>query len=144
MAPLTKSVQRECKAHTAKENVVPVNDDSIIYAGAIVMREAASGVVVPGADTASCVPLGVALQELDNTNGGDGSTDGLTAERCIRIDQDGEWEFAVNGGTPKTGQNALIFDDNTVSADATTNSLKIGTFTRPSPGGGWFVDISRR
>lgn len=138
---LTASVQRSCKAHVEQVNVVPVNAGSVIFGGAIVMREAAAAVIVPGADTASCKFAGVALEELDNTLGGDGTVTGLTCARAVRVDQVGEWAFAVNGGTPKVGGTAWIFDDTTVSADATSNSVVVGIFTRPAPFGGWFVDI---
>lgn len=143
MTVLAASVQRECKDHVQQVNVVPINATSVVYAGSLVMREAATGVHVPGADTASCDFSGVALEELDNTSGADGTVSGTAIARAIRVDRVGEYAFAVDGATPKVGQTALIFDDNTVSADATSNSIACGKFTRPAPGGGWFVDIAR-
>src|SRR5687767_9374723 len=114
MTALEASIIRECQVHTPQESVVPINDDSIIFAGSLVMREAATDVAVPGADTTDCVFLGVALEELDNTNGGDGEVSGLLAERCVRVDRAGAWAFATTG-SPKRGEAAFIIDDNTVA-----------------------------
>lgn len=147
MTALASDYQRCSKVHVPQLLSVPVNAGSAIYAGAIVCREAATALGIPGADTASIVPLGVAVEGLDNTSGADGAfTDGDEGARCVRVDQVGEYEFAVEGGTPLPGNPAYIYDDNTVHADAgvTNNDIVIGEFTRPGPNGGWFVDISKR
>lgn len=157
MAPLTANVMRSHKVHPRDINIAPVNAGSKIFVGAYICREAATDVVIPAADTAGLIPLGVAVESMfpsdpdkavsaafDNTTGADGVVD-ATGEgaRCVRYDQSGEYLFAISGATPKVGAPALIVDDNTVSV-ATTNSIKAGTFTRPGPDGKWFVDISRR
>lgn len=152
---------RQNKAHQRAINVAPVNAGSVIYVGAYLCREAATGVVVPGADTAGLVPLGVVVETmfpddeattltaaLDNTDGADGTitvSNGLDVmARVVRYDQQGEYAFAVESGTPKVGDVAYLFDDNTVDTAATTNGIIAGHFTRPAPNGGWFVDISKR
>lgn len=152
---------RQNKAHQRALNSAPANAGSVFYVGAYLCREAATGVVVPGADTAGLVPLGVVVEpmnnddpnnnltaHLDNTNGADGT---ITAAnhldvhtRTVRYDQVGEYSFAVESGTPKVGAVAYLFDDNTVDTAATTNGIIAGHFTRPAPNGGWFVDISKR
>lgn len=146
MAPLTASKQRTSKVLDSQYLAVPVNAGSVIFAGAIVCREAASALGVPGADTAGLVPLGVAVDELDNTNGADGEVNGADGVRYVRVDVQGEYEFPLEEGstTPLPDGFAYIVDDDTVSADATTNELILGKFTRPGPDGGWFVDIERR
>jgi hypothetical protein len=161
MAAMTKNVSRQHKAHQREINIAPVNAGSVIYVGAYLCREAATGVVVPGADTAGLVPLGVVVEQmfpddadanltsaLDNTSGSDGSITvsfGLDeAVRCVRYDQAGEYAYAIETGTPKVGDNAYVVDDNTVQPGVTTNRIIAGWFTRPAPSGGWFVDISKR
>jgi hypothetical protein len=152
---------RQNKSHQREINVVPANAGDVFYVGAYLCREAATGVVIPGADTAGVVPLGVVVEHmfpddpdanlsahLDNTSGADGTitaSNGLDVHaRVVRYDQAGEWAFAVASGTPKVGDNAYLVDDNTVQPGATTNRIIAGWFTRPAPNGGWFVDISKR
>lgn len=143
MSALTKSVQRECLAHVPDVHAVPVNSGSVIYAGALVMREAAADVAVPGADTASCVFLGVSLEELDNTSGADGSVTATANLRSVRLDREGPWAFAISGTDPKRGDLLYIVDDNTVGlVGVPTNDIAVGRALRPAPGGGWFVDIT--
>jgi hypothetical protein len=152
---------RQNKAHQRALNVAPANAGSVFYVGAYLCREAATGVVIPGADTAGLVPLGVVVEpmnnddpdfnltaHLDNTAGADGTITVAgnldTMVRVVRYDQQGEYAFAVESGTPKVGDIAYLFDDNTVDTAATTNGIIAGHFTRPAPNGGWFVDISKR
>ena len=143
MSALTKSIQRECLAHVPNVHAVPVNAGSVIYGGALVMREAAADVAVPGADTASCKFLGVAIEELDNTSGADGSVTATANDRSVRLDREGPWAYAISGADPKRGDELEIVDDNTVGlAAATSNHVKCGRALRPAPGGGWFVDIT--
>lgn len=139
---LSANTQREKQTTRPSEVlVVPVNAGSHIFAGGIVMREAASSVFVPGADTSGCVFAGVALEELDNTNGADGTCDGLVAARAIRVERSGVYEFALNGSTPKPFATAYVYDDTTVTA-AVGNGVKAGIFLRLGPNGGWLVDTS--
>jgi len=143
MSALTKSIQRECLAHEPVLNAVPVNAGSVIYAGALVMREAAADVAVPGADTASCIFLGVSLDELDNTSGADGSVTATANARSVRVDRAGAYAFAISGSDPKRGDLLYIVDDNTVGLAAVPdNDIVVGRALRPAPSGGWFVDIT--
>lgn len=147
MSAQSGPVQRNHSMHTPHLLPLPVKASAVIYENAIVCTDA-NGVAVPGSDTANLVPHGVAHTGYDNTGGADGvvpaDTNNFGWLRYCQVDTVGEWEFAVSAGSPKAGGSAFIVDDNTVSANATTNSLKIGTFTRPGNEGGWFVNVERR
>jgi hypothetical protein len=143
MSALTKSIQRECLLHLPNVHAVPVNAASVIFAGALVMREAAADVAIPGADTSGCKFLGVALEELDNTLGADGSVTATANVRSVRVDREGAYAFAISGTAPKRGDELEIVDDNLVGLAAeTSNHVKCGIALRPAPSGGWFVDIT--
>ena len=158
MTALAANKLRSNKAHERCLNSAPVNAGSKIFVGAYLCREAGTGVVIPGADAAGLIPLGVVVEQefpddpdvartaaLDNTDGADGSISGTTFTRCVRYDQVGEYAFVVSGGTPKVGQVAYLVDDATVSPAITTHGIVAGVFTRPDQGGlGWLVDISFR
>lgn len=148
---------RKNKLHERAINTAPVNAGSKIYVGAYLCREAASGVVIPGADAAGLVPLGVVVEPLfpddpdlaisaayDNTNGADGAVTGSSAVRSVNYDQRGEYLFALDSGsdTPKVGGLAFLADDDEVSTTS-THGVIAGVFTRPGPGG-WFVDVGKR
>ncbi|HNU81939.1 MAG TPA: hypothetical protein PKO05_00720 [Thermoanaerobaculia bacterium] len=155
---LTANKIRKHKLHERAINVAPVNAGSKIYVGAYICREAATGVVIPGTDAASLVPLGVVVEPLfpsdpdlaidaafDNTSGADGTVTATATARAVNYDQAGEYEFTLDGGsdTPKIGQIAYLVDDDTVSTTS-THLVIAGVFTRPGPSGGWFVDIGKR
>jgi hypothetical protein len=147
MAVLTSDTQRNEKLHRSQLLAIPVAADTAIWTGAIVCTNAA-GLAVPGADAAGLAPHGVTHRGFDNRGGAAGTIPGSSnlfgAERFVQVDTAGEWEFLVSAGAPKPGGAAFIVDDNTVSANATNNNLKIGTFTRAGNQGGWFVDVERR
>lgn len=143
MTALTRSANRMTEGKHEQTNIVPVAADAIIFRSAIVMRESGASAAVPGADTAGAVFLGIALEALDNTGGLDGTVTGTAYERAVSVSRIGEYAFAVDGATPKVGQVALIVDDNTVSADATSNNVACGKFTGPAPDARWWVDIAR-
>lgn len=159
---LIKNKLRQHKVHDRHMNIAPGKGGAVIYAGAYVVREAATDFVIPGADLAGVVPLGVVgermfsddpdrdlLAHLDNTGLPDGVVTAIGSERAVRYDQAGEWLFAVAGAAvPRVGDPAYLVDDDTVSAEngaglAAVNGVIAGHFTRPGPGG-WFIDISRR
>lgn len=144
MANLTKSIIRPRKGDREVYNVVPVKAGSVIYAGALLTRAPAESVVQRASDTLNHVFAGMSVDELDNTSGADGVVNATTpAERSVRA-SDGELAFPYAGTAPKTGQDALVVDDATVSADATTNNIKCGEFTRPGPyTGWWFVRLDK-
>jgi hypothetical protein len=147
MANLAKTVVRNHNVHTPQLLPLPVKAGAVLFGHAIVATDA-NGLAVRGADTAGLTIQGVAYRPFDNTGDADGvltsSVDQFDAARYVQVDQVGEWEFAVSGASPKPGQPAFVVDDNTVSAAATNNNLKLGRFTRPGNDGGWFVDIERR
>jgi hypothetical protein len=146
MANLTKNFGRNHNIHTEQIVPLPVKASAVLFKGAIAAVDA-NGLAVRGGDTAGLTVMGVAAQGFDNTGGSDGtlgsSDDMFDADRYLQVDQVGEWEFAFSGATPKPGQSAYAVDDNTVST-ATTNSIKLGRFTRPGNYAGWFVDVERR
>ncbi len=149
---------RKHKLHERAINTAPVNAGSKIYVGAYLCREAASGVVIPGADAAGLVPLGVVVEPLfpddpdmaisaayDNTSGDDGAVTATSAVRSVNYDQRGEYLFALDAGsdTPKVGGLAFLADDDEVSTTS-THGVIAGVFTRPGENGGWYVDIGKR
>ena len=146
MTALSADVQRLQKLHDHQKIALGVNAGSVIYEGALVCREAATALAIPGADTASLVFMGVATKGYDNTDGADGVvTEGLTGSaRYCEVDTQGHYLFATSE-SPKPGDLATILDDNTVSiAATTTNDIVCGTFVQPGPSGYWYVDIERR
>lgn len=158
MTALAKNKSREHKAHERQMNVVGANAGETFYVGGYLLREAATGLgtlVI----AAGNVPLGIIAEPmfpddpdktinyaLDNSVGGDGVVATLDdgCLRCLRYDQRGEYAFAVEAGTPKVGAPAFLVDDNTVTATASATGIIAGVFTRPAPGGGWFIDIAKR
>ena len=149
---LTANAQRNMKLHRHQLNALPVAAATVIFTGALVATQDADGLAVPASDAAAQTLQGVAFEGLDNSTGAAGTipytagTDDnlLGAERVVRVDQVGEWEFTVNGADPKPGQTAYVVDDDTVSAAAGVNGVVAGRFTRPGNYGGWFVDVGAR
>jgi len=143
---LTGNKQRERTAEHPDITVVPVAAAAVVFAGALIARAAAGAGFAPlVGDDATLVFGGVAYDELDNTDGLVGEVTGSQATRAVRSARSGEHAFAVNG-TPKAFEPAYGVDDDTVApADGLegNNAICVGVFTRPAPGGGWFVDISR-
>ncbi len=145
MANLAKDAMRNHSVHSPQIVPLPVKAGSVIYTNAIVATDG-NGLAVRGADTAGLTCHGVAYKGYDNSagaNGALGTGNQFDAVRYVQVDQVGEWEFAVSGTAPKPGQSAYVVDDNTV-ATSSTNSIKLGRFTRPGNDGGWFVDVERR
>lgn len=155
---LSKNKSREHKLRSRKTNVGGVNATEKIYVGGYLLREAASGVVTK-AVAAGNVPLGVVVESMfpddpdkaltaayDNTSGADGVVASLDdgCVRTVRYTSDGEYAFAVASGTPKVGDPAYLVDDDNVTTVASVTGIIAGEFTRPAPGGGWFVDIEKR
>lgn len=95
-------------------------DSQTVYEGAIIMRNS-SGDPIVGADTASCVGIGVAAKAV--TSGGSNTTKYVDLEY-------GHEEWFVSTGTftkASIGVNVTISDDQTVAlAATTTNDVLIG------------------
>lgn len=99
----------------------PVKAATKIYKGSLVCADA-TGHAVPGADTADCVFLGVALEEADNGSGADG-------ELSVRVQTSGVFSFAKMGTLEQShcGIELCVADDQTVAAaDTTTNDIPCG------------------
>ena len=140
--PLTQDVVRSHAVHTPLILAVPAKANAVLFAGAITALDA--GFAVPASDAAGLLIVGVNQTSLDNTGGANGvivGGDGHGSERFVEVDRDGMWEFAVAGTAPVAGQNAFVVDDDTVSADATVNKLRLGQFIEPGLYGGWMVLI---
>ena len=83
----------------------PVKASAQIYAGSMVML-GSDGYAIPGADTASCKFVGVALENVAG-----GATDGL---RTVRVRREGVFDFAASGLTQaQVGDIMYIVDDQT-------------------------------
>lgn len=144
---LTANKDRSKKIHTLRIVALPVKAGEVLYDGALVCTEDATGLAVPAADSAGLTFQGVVIpgRGLDNTNGANGVVNGNLSERYVEVDVNGPWQFAVDGTAPKAGQDALIVDDDETSADATSNDIKCGRFLQPAGDGSgeWMVDIER-
>ena len=148
MPPLTADVHRMHSVHQPQFLPVPVKAGARIFLNAIVCTDA-DGLAVPGEDTAGLRAQGVAWKAVDNTLGANGTLgdtfNGFGSARFVEVDCQGEWEFTVEGDTPKPGDEAFVMDDATVAiATETSESIRLGKFTRPASPGKWFVDIERR
>ena len=144
MTALAAHVQRRQMGDEISLNPYRIKDDAIIFNGGMVSLTS-TGLAVAASDAASQKFAGIAYRGgIDNTNGGDGvQTSPLVNARNVDVVTVGRWSFAVNGATPVARNTALIYDDNTVSADATSNNVKCGVFVCPDTltPGNWFVDI---
>lgn len=104
---------------------------TVIYAGSLVAKNAA-GYLVPAADTAGLVVVGLALESVDNSAGANG------AKTCqVQV---GVFKFK-NGGTANVDQatvHGLCYaaDDQTVGK-TTTNSIKAGVVEALDSDGVW-------
>jgi hypothetical protein len=99
----------------------PVADGAHIFKGSLVCA-GTDGYAIPGADTSGLSFLGVALEEADNTAGGDG-------ELTVKVLTQGVFSFAKTGTITQAniGAKVYIADDQTVAlAAATTNDIPCG------------------
>ena len=102
---------------------MPIEAGETIYNGAIVCLDA-DGYVLPGADTAGFIFLGVAQEEMDNASGADGAED-------VLVSIGGHLLTCVHAAGSQTqanvGDEATIEDDQTVDVAAnTTNDIACG------------------
>jgi len=145
---LARNIQRQLTVHDPQLVPLAVAAATTIYEGALTATNA-SGLAIPGADSAGITFMGIAWRGYDNSGGSAGTMGGTAfnafdAVRYCEVDVEGEWEIKFTGTTPKPGQLAFVVDDDTVSAAATTNNIPCGRFTKPGTPGYWFVDIERR
>jgi len=115
----------------------PVAAGAKIYAGSLVMANA-SGYAVPGADTSGCKFLGVALEQVDNTAGANGT-------KSVRVRRTGVFEFAATSiSQAMLGDPMYLVDDQTFDdAAGTTNDIRAGVLMKYiSATKGW-IDINK-
>ena len=112
----------------------PVAANTKIYAGSLVCVNAA-GYAVPAADTSGYRFAGVALEQVDNSDGG----------KNVRVRRAGVFEFdAVSITQDMVGAAMYAADDHTFDdAAGPTNDIKVGLLVKyVSATKGW-IDIAR-
>ena len=112
----------------------PVAANTKIYAGSLVCVNAA-GYAVPAADTSGYRFAGVALEQVDNSDGG----------KNVRVRRAGVFEFdAVSISQDMVGAPMYAADDHTFDdAAGPTNDIKVGLLVKyVSATIGW-IDIAR-
>jgi hypothetical protein len=112
----------------------PVAANMKIYAGSLVCVNAA-GYAVPAADTSGYRFAGVALEQVDNSDGG----------KNVRVRRAGVFEFdAVSISQDMVGAPMYAADDHTFDdAAGPTNDIKVGLLVKyVSATIGW-IDIAR-
>jgi hypothetical protein len=112
----------------------PVAANTKIYAGSLVCISAA-GYAVPAADTSGYRFAGVALEQVDNSDGG----------KHVRVRRAGVFEFdAVSISQDMVGAAMYAADDHTFDdAAGPTNDIRVGLLVKyVSATKGW-IDIAR-
>ena len=112
----------------------PVAANTKIYAGSLVCVNAA-GYAAPAADTSGYQLAGVALEQVDNSDGG----------KIVRVRRAGVFEFdAVSISQDMVGAAMYAADDHTFDdAAGLTNDIKVGLLVKyVSATKGW-IDIAR-
>jgi hypothetical protein len=135
MAALTKD--RATPYREGVEMEFPVATAVKIYAGSLVCVNA-NGFAAPAADTAGLRLAGVALEQVDNTTGADGT-------KNVRLRRQGVFEFdAASITQAMVGDPMFVVDDHTFDdAAGTTNDVKVGVLVKfGSATKGW-IDIAR-
>lgn len=113
------SQDRATQQREGYEFAVPVAGSTVIYAGSIVAVNS-SGYAVPASDTAGLKVLGMAIEQVDNSDGADGAKQ-VVIRRCRAFLLKGSSLSQANvGGT------VYAVDDETVAASGTTNSIAVG------------------
>jgi hypothetical protein len=115
----------------------PVAANTTIYAGSLVCVSA-TGYAVPAADTSGYRFAGVAMEQVDNSDGSDGG-------KTVRLRRAGVFEFdAVSISQDMVGAAMYAADDHTFDdADGPTNDIKVGLLVKyVSATKGW-IDIAR-
>jgi hypothetical protein len=102
---------------------IPVKTGIKILAGTIVMSDA-TGYAIVGADTASCIFRGIAMEQVDNTLGASGAVN-------VTVRKKGEFLMACDSNATfavtDNGTAVTILDNQTVSkAATTTNDIACG------------------
>jgi len=119
------SADRNTKFAEPTVESYPVAASTKIYKGSLVMINS-SGYAIPGADTASCVFVGVAQEQIDNSSGSNG-------DKRVTVKRVGCFEFAYGGTAAITdvGTAVYLVDDQTVNAaGSTSNDIKCGVISQ--------------
>jgi|SRR3989339_1173041 hypothetical protein len=135
MSALTRDRATPYREGIEVEYLVAANTK--IYAGSLVCVNAA-GYAVPAADTSGYQLAGVALEQVDNSDGSDGG-------KTVRLRRTGVFEFdAVSISQSMVGLLMYAADDHTFDdAAGLTNDVKVGLLVKyVSATKGW-IDIAR-
>ena len=109
----------------------PLAAGAHVFKGALVCVGVATGLLVPGADAAGVVCVGVAYEEGNNVAGGvqyDGSvSSGAAGAVSVRVQTVGLYQYHKVGAVQAdVGKQAFLLDDNTVSTAGTADNVKCG------------------
>ncbi|GAH13968.1 unnamed protein product [marine sediment metagenome] len=114
------SADKEVNRKAGNVVAYPVAAETTIYKGAGVCDNG-DGYAVPAADTSGYIPLGIAVEKVDNS-------EGEVGDKWIRVYKAGTVE-AIHSGAAQTDIGTLFYwlDDQTVDENAgVTNSVKAG------------------
>ena len=133
------SADRETKRKDGEILELPVAGSTKIYKGSLVALNT-SGYAVPGADTASFIFAGVAMEQADNSGS---ATNGA---ETVRVYRKGIFSFAASGmAITNVGTAVFIVDDQTVGlAATTTNDIACGKIADFESATEVWVDIDQR
>lgn len=99
----------------------PVKASAHIYKGSLVCADG-TGYAVPGDDGAGLTVLGVAIEECDNSSGGDGAM-------SVRVQASGVFSFAKSGAITQADLGGVLYvkDDQSVAlAAGVSNNIVCG------------------
>gem|GEM_PF-2601373 len=148
MAALTSSY--ETKRKDGQLVLYPLAAGVHTFKGALVCVVSATGLLVPGADVAGAVFVGVAYEDGNNVAGyvpplGGTPGTGAAGAVSIRVEKDGLYQFHKTGAVQSdVGKVAYLLDDNTVSTAATANSVHCGVVGALIDGGTLAILIDGR
>ena len=110
---------REVKRKDGEYQTYKIQEDTIIYKGALVCIDAKSGYLVPLKDAKDQVFAGVALEQVNNSEGDSG-------DKEVRVQKTGSYQYVrVSADQGVVGSAAYGLDDQTVGK-ASTNSILVG------------------
>lgn len=119
MTALSAAFNRDHKEYGSILSI-PVAESTTIYKGGLVMVVKATGYAVPGADTASGIVIGVALENADNSSGSNGDIN-------VQVKTDGVWAFTLASvAQGDVGKKCYVSDDNTVVLSGQSNDVAVG------------------
>ena len=136
MTALTADVDRSQKEGVIKSYKIAAS--TTIYKGAGCMVVSGTGYLVPMADTASGIFVGVALEGVDNSSGSDG-------DLSVRVRADGRFSFTCTGATvADIGKDVYASDDTTVLMTGQSNDVWVGKIDGDITTNTVWVDIGEK